>query len=65
AEAKKLHYELWDLFNIIFIETNPIPVKTSLSLMGMVNKEFRLPLCDLVPENEAKLKVVLKKHGLI
>jgi 4-hydroxy-tetrahydrodipicolinate synthase len=63
--AEKLHNKLMPLFDIMFIETNPIPVKTSLALMGMINKDFRLPLCDLMPENEEKLKQELKDYGLI
>lgn len=64
-KARQMHYYLLEIFKIMFIETNPIPVKTALSLMGMVKKEFRLPLCEMLPQNEEKLKEVLKKYNLI
>jgi len=64
-KARSMHYHLLEIFKIMFIETNPIPVKTALSLMGMVKKEFRLPLCEMLPQNEDKLKEVLKKYSLI
>ncbi len=64
-KARKFHYYLLEIFKIMFIETNPIPVKTALSLMGYVKKEFRLPLCEMLPQNEEKLKEVLKKYKLI
>ncbi|MGC8587414.1 MAG: 4-hydroxy-tetrahydrodipicolinate synthase [Hydrogenobaculum sp.] len=64
-KARQMHYHLLEIFKIMFIETNPIPVKTALSLMGMVKKEFRLPLCEMLPQNEEKLKEVLKKYSLI
>jgi 4-hydroxy-tetrahydrodipicolinate synthase len=49
----------------MFIETNPIPVKTALALMGKINEEFRLPLCSLAEANKEKLKKALKDYGLI
>ena len=64
-KARNMHYYLLEMFKIMFIETNPIPVKTALSLMGMVKKEFRLPLCEMLPQNEEKLKEVLKRYKLI
>ena len=63
--ARKMHYELLPLFKAIFIETNPIPIKTSLALKGMVNEVFRLPMCPMLPENKEKLKTVLKQYDLI
>jgi 4-hydroxy-tetrahydrodipicolinate synthase len=65
ATARKIHYKLLDLHKTLFIETNPIPVKTALALMGMVEEEFRLPLCAIAPANREKLKSVLKPLGLI
>ena len=64
-DARKLHYYLLDLFKILFIETNPIPVKTACWMMGMCEKEFRLPLCSMKPENEKKLEEVLRKYGIV
>ncbi len=63
-DAKKLHYELAPLCRAMFFETNPIPVKTSLHLMGRMKLELRLPLCEMKPENREKLEKVLKDAGL-
>lgn len=65
TKARKLHYELLDLNNIMFIETNPVPVKTSLSLMGKITGELRLPLTPMNNSNLSKLKDVLKESGII
>lgn len=64
-KAKKLHYEWLDLMNINFIESNPIPVKTALSMMGKVKEVFRLPLVSMEEKNRESLKTVLKSHQLI
>lgn len=65
TKAKKLHYEWLDLMNINFIESNPIPVKTALSLMGKIKEVFRLPLVGMEEKNKEALKAVLKSHKLI
>lgn len=64
-EARRLHYKLEPLNGAMFIETNPIPVKTALSLMGKIKEEFRLPLCKMSDANKEKLKKTLKDYGLI
>lgn len=64
-EALKLHYKMEPLHSLMFIETNPIPVKTALALMGKINEEFRLPLCPMADANKEKLKKALKDYGLI
>lgn len=64
-EAKKTHYKLLELNEALFSETNPIPVKTSLSLMGMIENEFRSPLCEMSSNNLSKLKATLTNYGLI
>lgn len=63
--CQELHYRLLKINEILFIETNPIPVKTALALMGKCAEEFRLPLVEMKKENKEKLKVVLKEYGLI
>ena len=63
--ARSIHFEILELCQAMFIETNPLPVKTALSLMGMLQEEWRLPLCEMQPENKEKLKKVLKKYQLI
>lgn len=64
-KAQNLHLEMAPLCRAMFLETNPSPVKTSLSLMGKMNKEFRLPMVPMLPENEEKLKTVLSSKSLI
>lgn len=64
-EAKKLHYKLQPLHRAMFYETNPIPVKTSLAMMGMIKEEFRLPLVKMGKNNRERLKKTLKDYGLI
>lgn len=64
-EAKKLHYHLLDLMNVNFLETNPIPVKTALSLMGKIEEQFRLPLVSMEIQNKERLRQVMKGVGLL
>ena len=65
GEALRLHYKLEPLHGPLFLETNPIPVKTSLALMGKIAEEFRLPLCPMADANKEKLKKALNDYGLI
>ncbi|MEW6115537.1 MAG: 4-hydroxy-tetrahydrodipicolinate synthase [Nitrospirota bacterium] len=65
AKARELHYKLEPLNAAMFIETNPIPVKTALALMGKIEEEFKLPLCEMSAANKDKLKGVLKSAKLI
>ena len=58
-KARALHYKLEPLNAAMFIETNPIPVKTALAMMGKIQEEFRMPLCEMAPANKEKLKKVL------
>lgn len=64
-EAKALHYKLYPLFTALFYETNPIPVKEALGMMGKIQPELRLPLCPMSVENREKLAGALKDYGLI
>lgn len=64
-KARRLHFEWLDLMNINFVESNPIPVKTALALMGKIKEVFRLPMCGMEAGNKEKLKEVLKRHKLI
>ena len=64
-QAQRPHYRMFGLFHALFLETNPIPVKTALALMGRCTAEFRLPLCPLSSENLERLKQALKEYGLI
>jgi 4-hydroxy-tetrahydrodipicolinate synthase len=63
--ARAIHYKLEPLNTAMFIETNPIPVKTALAMMGKIHEEFRLPLCEMYPANKDKLRKVLVDLKLI
>ena len=63
-EARTLHYKLTPLFNALFYETNPIPVKAALAKMGKIQDELRLPLTSLSTQNQDKLFQVMKTCGL-
>jgi len=64
-EAQELHYKLLPLIKAMFIETNPICVKTAMGLLGMCEADLRLPMCAMSPENLEKLKKALKEYGLL
>ena len=55
----------YSLIKSLFIETNPMPVKAAMNMMGMEVGGVRAPLCELLPENEAKLRAKLLEYGLI
>jgi len=61
--ARKLHYELLPLVRAMFLETNPIPVKTAHNLIGLAAGPLRLPLAALAPEKEKILAEILEKLG--
>ena len=63
--AMKMQTKLYELMHTLFIETNPIPVKTAMNIMGMDVGHLRMPLCEMSPDNEKKLRDVLAKYGLI
>lgn len=64
-EARKIHFRLSPLFAALFYETNPIPVKEALGMMGKIDPELRLPLCPMAQDAREKLVRVLKDAGLI
>lgn len=61
AEAKAIQYELLDLMKVMFVESNPGPVKAALSMMRLIGEHFRLPLAPLRPENRRKVMEVLSQ----
>lgn len=65
ASAAKQHRHLQKLNGVMFIETNPIPAKEALHLMGLIELEFRLPICPLQDANREILRGVLKEYNLI
>jgi len=64
-KAQSLHYKLLPLIKACFMETNPIPVKTAMGLLGICDAGLRLPMCEMSADNLAKLKKALKDYGLL
>ncbi len=64
-EARELHYRMLGLAKVLFIETNPIPVKAALAMMGKIREEYRLPLCSMSKDNKEKLRKVLLELGVL
>lgn len=64
-EARLLNRKLWPLMKINFIESNPIPVKAALAMMGYIEEAYRLPLTPMKRENKEKLRQVLVASGLL
>jgi len=64
-KAQEIHYKLLPLIKAVFLETNPIPVKTAMGLLGMCDPELRLPMCAMSGDNLEKLKKALKDYGLL
>lgn len=65
ATARRLHRNLFPLFKGMFIETNPIPIKTAMALRGMDSGELRLPLCEMADENRDALQRLLRQYDLL
>ena len=65
AKARNLHYKLLELMNLNFIESNPIPVKAALAMMGLIEENYRLPMVPMTPANREKLAKVLEEVGLL
>ena len=65
ADALAIHQEYYQLFKTLFIETNPVPVKEALHMMGQMESEMRLPLVPMADSNRQQLRSVLSAHGLI
>lgn len=63
--ARKVHAEIFPLTKVMFIETNPIPIKTAMALAHMDTGELRLPLCEMEPGNAATLKKMLQQRGIV
>lgn len=65
ATARKLHLDTLKISNAMFIESNPVPVKTALGLMGKCSDEVRLPLAPMSAANKSKLEAIMKEYKLI
>jgi 4-hydroxy-tetrahydrodipicolinate synthase len=64
-KMKEMNEKLMPLFTGLFIETNPVPVKAALAMKGLIKESYRLPLCELLPENREKLKKLLTDFKII
>jgi 4-hydroxy-tetrahydrodipicolinate synthase len=64
-KARQLHLQTLKISNAMFIESNPVPVKTALGLMGKCSDEVRLPLAPMSAANKAKLEAIMKEYKLI
>ena len=65
AQAVSLHERLLPLVKALFIETNPVPVKTAMGLLGMIEPQVRLPLCEMAEANRERLIQALRTYGLL
>ena len=63
--ARDLHYRLFPLARAAFLETNPIPIKEAMAMAGMLEPEFRLPMCRMSDINREKLRAILKSYALV
>ncbi|MFQ5957566.1 MAG: 4-hydroxy-tetrahydrodipicolinate synthase [Candidatus Brocadiales bacterium] len=63
--AREIHRRLYPLTKAMFIETNPIPVKTAMRILGRLNGEMRLPLCEMTETHERQLTEALNDYGLL
>lgn len=64
-EARREHLRLFRLFIDLFIETNPVPVKAALAMMGLIEESYRLPLCPMSDELKTRLKGTLRATGVL
>ena len=65
TDSMRVHLRYFQLFKDLFLESNPIPVKTALNLMGLIDAEFRLPLCEMGTANREQLSRTLRALKLI
>jgi len=65
AAAREMHLKMFPLFKAVFIETNPIPVKAAMEMLGLCSAEMRLPMSAIRPESKAALAQALRDYGLL
>jgi 4-hydroxy-tetrahydrodipicolinate synthase len=65
AAARAIHTRLLPLMQINFVEANPVPVKSAMAAMGLLNEIYRLPMCPPRPESKLKINAVLKELRLL
>ena len=64
-EARELHLRYFRLFRDLFVDTNPIPVKAALAMMGQIQEVYRLPLCETSADNKSQIRKALEELGLL
>lgn len=64
-DARALHYQYYRVFNDLFIDTNPVPVKAALAMMGKIDEVYRLPLCEMTGSSKEKLRKTLAAAGIL
>jgi 4-hydroxy-tetrahydrodipicolinate synthase len=64
-KARAMHDRLFGLFTDLFMDTNPIPVKAAMAMMGLIEESYRLPLCPMNESSRARLRVTLRALGLV
>ncbi len=65
AAAREMHLKMFPLFKAAFVETNPIPVKTAMEMLGLCSAEMRLPMSAIRPESKSALEQALRDYGLL
>jgi 4-hydroxy-tetrahydrodipicolinate synthase len=65
TKARKIHYKLLPLMNLNFVESNPIPVKAALAMMGLIEENYRLPLVKITPGGREKVAKAVEELGLV
>ncbi|MBI2467814.1 MAG: 4-hydroxy-tetrahydrodipicolinate synthase [Candidatus Rokubacteria bacterium] len=63
--ARELHWKLFPICRAMFVETNPIPVKEAMAMLGMIRAEWRLPMCPMSDANRDRLRKVLVHAGVL
>ena len=64
-DARAMHRKLYPLFKVLFVDTNPIPVKAALAIKGWMEEVYRLPLCETTAQNKEAIKKVLSDLGVL
>ena len=64
-KALQIHQKMYPLFKDLFVETNPVPVKAALAMLGLIDEEYRLPLVQLSAASRITLKVAMKASGIL
>ena len=64
-DARELHFKYYPLFNDLFLDTNPIPVKAAMAMMGLIEEVYRLPMCSTSTSIKKTVKKTLQELDLL